>query len=75
MGCSGSGGGTRYDLQSLSGKILTGMSEFEAVNSAGPPTEIKTDGDERRLFYRAKEGDEYIEVTLKGNVVIDVTRK
>ena len=74
VGCGGSSG-TTYDLADLRGKIHMGASELEVTSQTGPPTEVKVDGDERRLIYKAKEGSASIEVTLKGNVVIDVANK
>ena len=68
-------GGTKHDLDALSGKIRTGMSELEVTRDAGAPTRVEIDGDERRLRYEAKEGSGVIVVTLKQNVVIGVERK
>lgn len=75
VGCGGASSGTRYNLDDLRGKIHMGASELEVTSQTGPPTEIKVDGDDRHLIYRAKEGEAYIDVTLKGNVVIDVANK
>lgn len=74
--CQGCGsGGTKYDLDSLRGKIRTGMSELEVTRDAGPPTHISINGDTRTLRYEAKEGSGVIVVTMNQNVVINVERK
>lgn len=67
--------GTKYDLDSLRGKIHSGMSELEVTRDAGPPTHIDIEGDTRKLRYEAKEGGGSILVTLKQNIVTDVERK
>lgn len=68
-------GGTKYDLDSLQGKIRTGMSELEVTRDAGPPSHIDIDGDKRMLRYESKDSPGYILVTLRQNVVIDVEHK
>lgn len=74
--CAGCGaGGPKYDLDSLNGKIRTGMSELELTRDAGAPTHIAKDGDTRTLRYEAKEGSGAVIVTLKQNIVINVERK
>lgn len=73
VGCAS--GGTKHDLNALRGKIHMGMSEFEVTRDAGAPTHIAIEGDVRKLRYEAKEGNGYILVTLRQNVVIDVERK
>lgn len=72
-GCAS--GGTKHDLGALRGKIHMGMSEFEVTRDAGAPTHIEVEGDVRKLRYEAKEGNGYILVTLRQNVVIDVQRQ
>lgn len=68
-------GGTKYDLDSLNGKVRTGMSELEVTRDAGPPTHIDVKDDTRTLRYEAKEGSGALVVTMKQNVVINVERK
>jgi len=68
-------GGTRYDLDSLDGKVKEGMSELEVTRDAGPPTKIEIKDDVRTLRYEAKEGSGALVVTLKQNIVIKVERQ
>lgn len=56
-------------------RVRMGMSEFEAVQAAGPPSLVLSpESGVRVLRYEGKEGG-VVEITLKQNVVTDIQRK
>lgn len=73
VGCQSSG--TKHDLDAISGKIRTGMTELEVTRDAGAPSHIDIDGDTRKLRYDSSTGSGSLTVTLKQNIVTDVKRE
>lgn len=64
-----------HDLAAVESKAKTGMSEFQVTTQVGTPNHIDVDGDERKLRYDAADGKGSVVITLKQNVVTDVSRK
>jgi hypothetical protein len=64
-----------HDLSMVESKAKVGMNEFDLTTQVGTPNHIDIDGDERKLRYDASDGKGSVVVTLKQNVVVDISRK
>jgi hypothetical protein len=71
VGCSG--GGRKHDLDSLMGKVSTGMTELQVTQAIGAPSHVDIVDGGRDLRYDG-EGGGYILVTLRGDRVTDAVR-
>jgi hypothetical protein len=63
-----------HDLSEIESKVKFGMTELAVVTQVGPPEKIESQGDYRNLYYYDSQGG-YIEVTLRNNIVVDVSRR
>ena len=72
-GCSSSDT-AKYDLDTIDGKVTTGMSEVQVVSAIGAPSHVSKQGDSRELRYDSIDGKGHLLVKLKGNIVVDSVR-
>jgi hypothetical protein len=74
-GCKSEGKTDGHDLDAVVSSVRTGMTEVEVVSHAGVPDKIEIEGEYRNLRYESTAGKSYVEVSLKNNTVVDVSRR